>query len=62
MQYLTEKEVAPKLGIKIKTLQGWRYKKIKLPYYKKGRNVYYELQDIEAYMEAGRIPVDRGTP
>ena len=58
-EFLTEQEVAPMIHVAIKTLQDWRRKRVVLPYHKKRRNVYYKREDIEEYLQTGRVEVKR---
>ncbi len=52
----TRKQAAARLGVKEGTLAVWattgRYK---LPYYKIGRLVYYDKNDLDAFLESRRV-------
>jgi hypothetical protein len=54
-QYLTEKQVSESTGLSQKTLSQHRWKSTGLPYSKFGRSIRYKLDDVLAFMEAGRI-------
>ena len=50
---LTEKELAARWKLTIRTLQGWRSKGIGPRYVRLGkRSIYYRLEDVEAYEKA----------
>jgi hypothetical protein len=54
-QYLTEKQVSESTGLSQKTLSQHRWKSTGLPYSKFGRSIRYKLDDVLAFMEAGRV-------
>ena len=54
-QYLTEKQVSESTGLSQKTLSQHRWKSTGLPYSKFGRSIRYKLDDVLAFLEAGRI-------
>ena len=54
-QYLTEKQVSESTGLSQKTLSQHRWKSAGLPYSKFGRSIRYKLDDVLAFMEAGRV-------
>jgi len=46
---LTAEQLADRWNVTRSTVDGWRAKRIGLPYLKIGRHVRYRLEDIEAY-------------
>ena len=56
--YLTQREVAARLRINERTLEGWRWRQIGPKFHRFGGNargaIRYALADIEAYEEATR--------
>lgn len=54
MKLLTEKQVEQEYGIKVRTLQKWRWAGGGIPYYKLGRSVRYKAADIEQYLAERR--------
>ena len=50
MKLISEKELSKELGIKITTLQSNRYHNIGLPYYRIGRSVMYDLEEVKKYL------------
>ena len=54
-QYLTEKQVSESTGLSQKTLSQHRWKSTGLPYSKFGRSIRYKLDDVLAFIEAGRV-------
>ena len=57
-ELLTEVEVARKLKIERRTLQGWRQQRRVLPFVKYGRLVRYRPADLESYTRAHVIAPD----
>lgn len=51
MKTLDEKAAAEILGVKVKTIQGWRWAKIGPKYLKIGRLVRYRISDLMAYLD-----------
>ncbi|MCK5778779.1 MAG: helix-turn-helix domain-containing protein [Rhodospirillales bacterium] len=49
---LTEKQLAKKWNVSIKTIQAWRFKGIGIRYVKIGRSVRFRLRDVLEYEEA----------
>ena len=53
---IDEREAARVLGVKsFKTLQSWRTQRVGPPYLKIGRAVRYRIEDLHAFMNAGRV-------
>ena len=52
--FLTEIQLAEKLGISTRTLQAQRLRGDGIPFTKIGRNVRYSSQDVEFYLEKQR--------
>lgn len=52
---LSEAAAAQRLGLSIKTLQGWRYRRTGPPYVKVGGAVRYRPTDLEAWLQARTI-------
>jgi Helix-turn-helix domain len=46
-----ERETSKVLGVKVKTLQGWRAQQIGPRYYKIGSRVLYRRADLRAFLE-----------
>jgi hypothetical protein len=62
---LSEREAAQYLGpVAVRTLQTWRAQGVGPVYSKLGKRVAYGIDDLDAYLEAGRVepkaPVDLG--
>jgi hypothetical protein len=53
--YLTEVEVAEMTRRALSTLRNDRFYRRGIPYIKVGRSVRYDLRDVIAFMEAGKI-------
>lgn len=49
---LTEKDVAERLGVTVRTVQGWRQEGRGPRFYKLGRAVRYAEADVVAFLEA----------
>ena len=56
----SEKEVAPLLGVSVKTLQLWRHQRKGPNYLKLGRRVLYNGDDLEKFISSCRIIIDKG--
>lgn len=54
-QWLTDKEVSGITGRAVQTLRNDRNLGKGIPYSKTGRMVRYNLDDVRAFMEAGRV-------
>jgi hypothetical protein len=57
-KYLTEREVSELTRIGMKTLQQHRWLNKGIAYSRFGRTIRYRLDDVLAFMEAGRIEPD----
>ena len=53
--YVTEKEIARKLGLVPETLQAWRRTAKGPPFVKLGRAIRYRLKDVEAWLAAQTV-------
>jgi len=54
-ELLTETQAAKRLGLSVKTLQSWRYRRLGPPYIRLGGAVRYVPADLDAWIEAGRV-------
>jgi hypothetical protein len=54
-RYIDEQEVARISGRALSTLRNERFNRRGIPYYKVGRSVRYNLQDVIDFMEAHRV-------
>ncbi len=55
-EYLTPKETAEILRVSVGTLEVWRRTGAQdLPFYRVGRNIYYERSDVFAFMRTKKI-------
>jgi predicted site-specific integrase-resolvase len=54
--HLTEKVLAPRLGLSVRTLQRWRWQGKGPAYLKLGGRVVYREADIAAWEESNRVP------
>ena len=54
-KYLTEREVSELTRIGMKTLQQHRWLNKGIAYSRFGRTIRYRLDDVLAFMEAGRV-------
>lgn len=54
----TELEVSEKYRIPLGTLRYWRHKKTVLPFRKLGSLVRYDPVEVQAAIDASRVPVD----
>ncbi len=50
---LTEQQAAVRLGLSIKTLQGWRWRGCGPRFLKLGRAVRYRISELDAFVEDG---------
>ena len=57
-QYITEEKVSDITGIALSTLRNDRLYKRKIPYYKIGRSVRYNYDDVIAFMESCKIKTE----
>ena len=58
--YLTELDVAERLGMSRRAIQNWRFNRTGGPnFYKFGKTVRYLLADVEAYEASRRVEVVR---
>jgi excisionase family DNA binding protein len=58
-EYITDREVARRLGLAVATLRGWRSAGEGPPFYRFGRAVRYRLDEVEAWVTGQKI---NGTP
>ncbi len=56
---LVEKEVAERLRCSLSKLRADRWKGQGLPYIKNGQRVLYDETDVEKFVEARRVEVER---
>ena len=56
-KYITEEVVSDITGMALATLRNDRLYKRKIPYYKVGRSVRYDYEDVIAFMESCKIKV-----
>ena len=49
-EYLNERQLADRLGVSERTLQGWRLKGGGVPYYKIGRLVRYSVIEVTTWL------------
>jgi predicted DNA-binding transcriptional regulator AlpA len=54
-QYLNERQVSEITGRALSTLRNERSKRTGIPYYKVGRSVRYNFQDVIQFMESHKI-------
>ncbi len=54
-RYLREKEVSERAGIALQTLRNWRHQRRGFPYIKISRNIFYDPDDVEMYMQERKI-------
>ena len=54
IRLLDEHEAAEYLRLAVATLRRWRWAGKELPFVKVGARVRYDMQDIDAYIAAGR--------
>jgi hypothetical protein len=57
-RYVDEKEASRITSISLSTLRNQRYLGKGIPYIKIGRAVRYSLEDVVAFMESRKIPID----
>ena len=57
--YIREEEVVEVSSIPLKTLRQDRYLKKGIPYIKKNRSVYYNINDILEFMESNKVKTER---
>jgi excisionase family DNA binding protein len=56
MQRISSDEAAEFLGLNPRTLKNWRHlDRRELPYYKVGRRVIYDLQDLTNFLASRRV-------
>ncbi|PKN67862.1 MAG: transcriptional regulator [Deltaproteobacteria bacterium HGW-Deltaproteobacteria-15] len=58
-EYIPEREVESRTGIKVQTLRNWRHKGKGFSYVKIGRAVRYRWQDVLDYMEDRKVDPER---
>ena len=56
---LVEKEVAERLRCSLSKLRADRWKNQGIPYIKNGQRVLYDEGDVEKFVEARRVEVER---
>ncbi len=54
IDHLTERQLAERLGISVRTLQAQRQRGGGIPFVKLGRSVRYASSDVEQYLEQHR--------
>jgi predicted site-specific integrase-resolvase len=55
-QLLDTENAAKFLGLSHKTLEAWRYAdRIELPYVRLGRRIFYEVPDLLAFVQDGKV-------
>ena len=52
---LTVEQLALKLGVSVRTVRSWRYKR-KIPFTKIGRRLYVGADIVEGLLDANAIP------
>ncbi|UQN29448.1 helix-turn-helix domain-containing protein [Brachybacterium kimchii] len=52
---MTPAEVATYLGVKPKTLEGWRYKRTGPPFIKRGRVVRYRADALQEWLDQSEV-------
>ena len=57
--YLTTAEVAEYLRVSLRTLEGWRRRRVGPPWSRLEGQVRYDLHELEAFMEANRVEPQR---
>lgn len=57
---IPEQAAAEYLGLSVKTLQAWRWKRKGPAYMKYGRRVLYSYEDLDRYREAHKIEPEGG--
>jgi len=55
MPLITEKEAAPILAVSLSTIRKWRLKKEGPSYYKIGRKVLYDLDELNEFIKDSKI-------
>ncbi len=58
-RYLNERQVSEITGRALSTLRNERSKRTGIPYYKVGRSVRYNFQDVIQFMESHKIIPDK---
>jgi hypothetical protein len=61
-RYLGEKAVADRLGISVRTLQGWRATGRGPVFVKLGRRVAYAPDSLERFVSGNAEPIEGATP
>lgn len=54
-QMLNETQAAEMLGLKVNTMRIRRLKKKAPIYFKIGSRVYYDIKDLQEFIESGRV-------
>lgn len=57
-QFMNEKQVAEMTSIPVATLRNNRLTRKGIPYIKNGGSVYYDINDVIAYMQARKVTFD----
>ena len=60
VEYLTEKEVEVRYGIKTSLLRKWRYLRKGIPFVKIGSSVRYRSRDVDEYLEKQTVQPREG--
>lgn len=58
MEYVTEREVAQRYGVKLKTVQKWRRLKVGPAYHRIEGSIRYSIADLEAYDKSRRVETE----
>jgi hypothetical protein len=61
-QYIDERAVAALTDLEVGTLRNWRVRGEGPPFYKAGRSVKYDLDEVVAWMRARRVQSTSDTP
>ena len=50
-----EHAAAARMGVSVKTLRTWRWRRIGVPYLKLGSRVVYDVADIDTFLASCRV-------
>lgn len=56
---LNEHGAAVLCGCSVATLRTWRHDRVHLAFYKRGRRIFYRMDDVLAFVDSGRVEVKR---